>query len=53
VETSEQIYDQIMDVNLKGAYFAVQKALPHLNDGGSIVLTSSVRDSSPHFGFRP
>ncbi len=40
--TSEEVYDQIMGVNVKGAYFAVQKALPHLNDGASIVLTSSV-----------
>ncbi len=39
--TSEEVYDQIMGVNVKGAYFAIQKALPHLNDGASIVLTSS------------
>ncbi len=39
--TSEEVYDQIMGINVKGAYFAIQKALPHLNDGASIVLTSS------------
>jgi len=33
---------QLSDINFKGVFFTVQKALPHLNDGASIVLTSSV-----------
>src|SRR5215472_6612596 len=36
--TSESLYDEIFDINTKGAYFTIQKALPFLNDGASIVL---------------
>jgi NAD(P)-dependent dehydrogenase (short-subunit alcohol dehydrogenase family) len=43
-ETSENEYDEIFDINMKGAYFTIQKALPLLNDGASIVLNTSVAD---------
>lgn len=39
---SEAHFDQTFDVNVKGLFFTVQKALPLLRDGGSIILTSSV-----------
>src|SRR6202040_806267 len=39
---TEQHYDEQFDINTKGAYFTIQKALPHLNDGASIILNSSV-----------
>jgi NAD(P)-dependent dehydrogenase (short-subunit alcohol dehydrogenase family) len=39
---SEGHFDKIFSVNVKGALFTVQKALPLLNDGGSIILTGSV-----------
>ena len=39
---SEAHFDQTFDVNVKGMFFTVQKALPLLKDGGSIILTSSV-----------
>jgi NAD(P)-dependent dehydrogenase (short-subunit alcohol dehydrogenase family) len=39
--TSEEMFDRIMDVDFKGAYFTIQRALPYLNDGASIVLTTS------------
>jgi NAD(P)-dependent dehydrogenase (short-subunit alcohol dehydrogenase family) len=43
VETaSEAHYDEIMDMNVKGVYFTVQKFLPILNDGGSIIFNTSV-----------
>jgi NAD(P)-dependent dehydrogenase (short-subunit alcohol dehydrogenase family) len=35
-------FDRTFNTNARGAYFTVQKALPLLNDGGSIILTSSV-----------
>jgi NAD(P)-dependent dehydrogenase (short-subunit alcohol dehydrogenase family) len=38
---SEKTFDHIMDVDFKGAYFTIQKALPYLNDGASIILTTS------------
>ena len=41
-ETSESAYDEQFDTNIKGAYFTIQKALPLLNDGASIILNTSV-----------
>ena len=40
-EMSEADYDKAMDLNLKSVYFTVQKALPYINDGGSIILIGS------------
>jgi len=42
---TEAAYDQLFDINAKGAFFTVQKALPHLNDGASIILNTSVAGS--------
>ena len=39
---TEAHFDQTFDVNVKGLFFTVQKALPLIKDGGSIVLNSSV-----------
>jgi NAD(P)-dependent dehydrogenase (short-subunit alcohol dehydrogenase family) len=39
---TEEHYDKIFNTNVKGALFTVQKALPVLNDGSSIILTGSV-----------
>jgi len=41
-DADENHYDEIFDINVKGAYFTIQKALPYLNDGASIVLNTSV-----------
>ena len=41
-ETTEAQWDSLMDVNLKGVYFTVQKALPLMGRGGAIVLNASV-----------
>lgn len=38
---TEAMFDQTSDINFKGVFFSVQKALPYLNDGASIVLTGS------------
>jgi len=43
-ETSEKTYDEIFGIDAKGAYFTIQKAIPHLNDGASIILNTSVAD---------
>ena len=37
----EADYDKTMDLNLKSVYFTVHKALPYMNDGGSIILIGS------------
>jgi NAD(P)-dependent dehydrogenase (short-subunit alcohol dehydrogenase family) len=34
-DTPESMYDEMFDINIKGAYFTIQKALPFLKDGGS------------------
>src|SRR6266513_4316179 len=49
-ETSESLYDEQFDINIKGAYFTIQKALPLLNDGASIILNTSVADSTGNAG---
>jgi NAD(P)-dependent dehydrogenase (short-subunit alcohol dehydrogenase family) len=41
-EITEEHFDQTFGLNTRGTLFTVQKALPLFNDGGSIVLTSSV-----------
>ncbi len=41
-DTTEQVYDTNFDINAKGAFFTIQKAIPFLNDGASIILNSSV-----------
>ena len=38
---SEHDFDKISDINFKGVFFSVQKALPYLNDGASVIITSS------------
>jgi NAD(P)-dependent dehydrogenase (short-subunit alcohol dehydrogenase family) len=48
---TEAHFDQTFDVNVKGVFFTVQKALPLFKDGGSIILASSVTNvlGSPGF----
>jgi NAD(P)-dependent dehydrogenase (short-subunit alcohol dehydrogenase family) len=41
-EATEQHFDRIFDTNVKGAYFTIQKALPLLTRGASIILNSSI-----------
>ena len=38
---TEEMFDTTSDINFKGAFFSVQKALPYLNDGASVIITSS------------
>jgi short-subunit dehydrogenase len=48
---TEEHFDKVMGINVKGVIFTVQKALPLLKDGGSIVLTASVVDMKGMDGF--
>lgn len=41
-DISEDDFDRVMDINFKGAYMTLQKALPYLNDGASIILNTSI-----------
>ena len=38
---TEDMFDKVSDINFKGAFFSVQKALPVLKDGASVILISS------------
>jgi hypothetical protein len=38
--TTEEVFDETIDANFRGAYFIVQNALPHMSDGGAIVFTT-------------
>lgn len=44
-EISEEHFDKIFDINVKGLLFSVQKALPILQNGSSIILNASVGSS--------
>lgn len=39
---SEDHYDSIMDINVKGALFTLQQFIPHLNQGASVIFLSSI-----------
>jgi NAD(P)-dependent dehydrogenase (short-subunit alcohol dehydrogenase family) len=41
-EVTEAFWDQVHSVNLRGAFFAIQQALPLMRDGGAIVVTGSI-----------
>ncbi|WP_260597418.1 SDR family oxidoreductase [Sphingomonas endolithica] len=45
-EITEEHYQRAFDTNVKGVLFTVQKALPLLKDGASIILTSSTTSIS-------
>lgn len=46
-QTSEELYDSIMNVNLKGAFFTLSKFVPILKDGASVIFLSSNTASMP------
>jgi NAD(P)-dependent dehydrogenase (short-subunit alcohol dehydrogenase family) len=39
---TEELFDWTMDINFKGAFFTIQKALPLLNENASIILNASI-----------
>lgn len=43
-QTTQELFDENMDINVKGAFFTVQKALPLLKDGGAVIFNTSVLD---------
>jgi NAD(P)-dependent dehydrogenase (short-subunit alcohol dehydrogenase family) len=36
------LFDELFATNVKGVYFTLQKAIPHLKDGASVILNTSV-----------
>jgi NAD(P)-dependent dehydrogenase (short-subunit alcohol dehydrogenase family) len=41
-EVTPELWDQVQNVNLRGSFFAAQKALPLMGRGGAIVFTGSI-----------
>jgi len=41
-EATQEHFDRVFDTNVKGAYFTIQKALPLLTRGASIILNGSI-----------
>jgi NAD(P)-dependent dehydrogenase (short-subunit alcohol dehydrogenase family) len=41
-EYPEDVFDQVMAINIRGSFLACKYGLPLMNDGGSIVITSSI-----------
>ena len=48
---TEEHFDKTFNVNVKGTLFTVQKALPLLTDGGSIILTGAIAGVKGFSGF--
>ncbi len=46
-DVTPEFWDGIHSVNLRGAFFAIQQALPLMRDGGSIVITGSIGSVAP------
>ena len=42
VDYSEQSFDDVMAVNVKAVFLGCKYGIPHMNDGGSIIITSSI-----------
>jgi NAD(P)-dependent dehydrogenase (short-subunit alcohol dehydrogenase family) len=48
---SEENYDKTFDTNVRGTLFTVQKALPLLEDGASVIMNGSIAGSKGFEGF--
>ncbi|XBS70318.1 SDR family oxidoreductase [Acerihabitans sp. KWT182] len=44
-KVDETFFDRLYNVNVKGAFFTIQKAIPLLRTGSSIIITGSVAGS--------
>jgi NAD(P)-dependent dehydrogenase (short-subunit alcohol dehydrogenase family) len=44
-DSQEALFDELFAINVKGVYFTLQKAIPQLNDGASVILNTSVVSS--------
>lgn len=49
-EVTEEDFDAQFNTNVKGVFFTLQKLLPHLNDGASILFTSSTVATAANLG---
>ena len=49
-QTTEADFDSASDLNFKAVFFTVQAALPHLNDGASVIITGNAFTPTPVVG---
>jgi NAD(P)-dependent dehydrogenase (short-subunit alcohol dehydrogenase family) len=49
-DSTESLFDETFDINVKGVFFTIQKALPLLSEGASIIINSSVASESGTVG---
>jgi len=42
IRVTEQLFDETVDINMKGVFFTVQKAIPLMSKGSAIVLNASI-----------
>jgi len=49
-EVTEEDFDAQFNTNVKGMFFTLQKLLPHLNDGASVLFTSSTVATAANLG---
>ena len=40
-DTTEALFDEMVNLNFKGSYFTLQKAIPFLNENASVIITTS------------
>lgn len=40
-QTTEEVFDNLLNIHFKGVYFLTQKSINHLNDNGSVIFISS------------
>lgn len=50
-EITSEHYNNVFDTNVKGPIMTVKEALPHINDGGAIIFTSSIVNQKGFEGF--
>lgn len=50
-DVTEEQFDMHFDINVKGLFFTVQKALPLLTDGASVILNASIVKDKGFEGF--
>ncbi|NJM24834.1 MAG: SDR family oxidoreductase [Bacteroidia bacterium] len=41
-QTTEELFDNTFNINFKGVYFTLQGLLPLINEGGSVILNSTI-----------
>lgn len=49
-DSNEELFDETFDINVKGLFYTVQKALPLLNNNAGVVLNSSIVSSKGNPG---